>query len=129
MKVQQDDEALERLADRLRIAREASGKRPELIAGEVDISLRTLMGYEGRYGRPPEIGALTLQRFAEATGKPLLWFYGLEEIGEVNARDRALIAGVARKLDERAADAEAAIQAVRELLGDAEPGAKRRRKA
>ena len=60
------------LAARIRQAREEAGLSRELVAGQIGVSLATLIRYETDDRN--RITLDKLQRIAEVTGKPLVWF-------------------------------------------------------
>lgn len=64
----------DQLASRIRKAREESGLSREKLAGELGVSLATVVRYET--GRTKRISTETLISIAKATGQPLSFFLG-----------------------------------------------------
>ena len=63
------------LSDRIRKARTEAGLSRELLAVKIGVSMSTLVNYET--GRTKRMPLAKLDKIAQATGKPVLWF--LEE--------------------------------------------------
>lgn len=61
------------LATRIRQARHDAGLSREKLAGALDCSLSTIVRYET--GRSRQISVQTVVAIAEATGKPLAFFF------------------------------------------------------
>lgn len=64
------------LAQKIRAARNEAGLSREKLAGELGVSLVTLVRYET--GRSTDITVKKLVGIAQATGKPLSYFLGAE---------------------------------------------------
>jgi transcriptional regulator with XRE-family HTH domain len=64
---------MDELAARIRTARKEAGLTREHLAGKIDVSLATVVRYET--GRTQNISTVRLSRIAEATGKPIVWFF------------------------------------------------------
>ncbi|HEY7252166.1 MAG TPA: helix-turn-helix transcriptional regulator [Methylomirabilota bacterium] len=64
---------MDELATRIRKARVESGLSREHLAARLDVSYKTVVRYET--GRSRNISAARLIRIAEATGKPIAWFF------------------------------------------------------
>lgn len=70
------------LAIRLRLARTEAGLSRELLAGMIGVSFATLVRYET--GRTQRTSLETLAKIAEATDKPLVWFFETDELRRRN---------------------------------------------
>jgi transcriptional regulator with XRE-family HTH domain len=65
------------LAQRIRRARTEAGLSREHLAGRVGVSLATIVRWET--GRTRRLSLDTLGKIAEATDKPIVWFFQKEE--------------------------------------------------
>lgn len=63
---------MDELATRIRRARVEAGLSREHLAGEIGVSLATVVRYET--GRTRRVSVELLNKIAVATGKPLVWF-------------------------------------------------------
>jgi transcriptional regulator with XRE-family HTH domain len=72
------------LSLKIRRARNEAGLSRELLAGKVGVSLATVVRYET--GRTQRVSLELLVKIAEATGKPLVWFFENDSglVGEVS---------------------------------------------
>lgn len=61
------------LAVRIRQARTDAGLSREYLAGKIGVSLATVVRYET--GRTHRISIELLSKIAEATNKPIVWFF------------------------------------------------------
>jgi transcriptional regulator with XRE-family HTH domain len=59
---------------RIRRARTEAGLSREHLAGKIGVSLATVVRYET--GRTQRISISLLGKIAQATGKPVVWFFG-----------------------------------------------------